>query len=341
MVWSLKAKISVSQGFERAQTRSVLSCSLDTSSPLISSRRNPLVKRLRSLASRAAREAEGLLLLEGTHLLQEVLRWGSEPEEIIAPEVWLQRHPDLVARCPQACWRIVTDEVLRAAITTVTPDGVACLSPLDALPSVPSELDFVLVLDRIQDPGNLGTLLRTALAADVNAVWLGGWCRSSGDESVAGLCRRPAATAASTLWPQRSVGHPLLQQELNQLGASGVQVVATLVPDPPQADPPLPYWDLDWTLPTALVLGTEGAGRIRICGCCTLAVAPHSSRVESLNVASAAVPLLLERRRATMTPHRSSSGEHASRLRRHRHWCRLPARRCQTCRRARPEDGDR
>ena len=85
--------------------------------------------------------------------------------------------------------------------------------------------------------------------------------------------------------------------------ALGVQVVATLVPDATKADPPVPYWDLDWTLPTALVLGTEGAGlHPDLQACCTHAVTlPHSARVESLNVASAAVPLLLERRRATMT----------------------------------------
>ena len=97
------------------------------------------MKRLKGLATRAGRETEGLLLLEGTHLLQELLKRGSAPEEIIATEVWLQRHPALVEHCSaDVRWRIVTDEVLRAALTTVTPDGVACLSPLEGLPAVPS-----------------------------------------------------------------------------------------------------------------------------------------------------------------------------------------------------------
>ena len=62
----------------------------------------------------------------------------------------------------------------------------------------------------------------------------------------------------------------------------------------------LPYWELDWTKPTVLVLGNEGSGlHSLIKPCCTHSVTlPHSSLVESLNVASAAVPLLLERRRA-------------------------------------------
>ncbi|MBL6741218.1 MAG: RNA methyltransferase [Synechococcus sp. BS301-5m-G53] len=270
---------------------------------MISSRRNPLVKRLRTLATRAGREGEGLLLLEGTHLLQEVLRQGDAPEEIIATEAWLQGHSALAERCSQARWRIVTDEVLRAALTTVTPDGVACLSSLDALPTVPSELDFVLVLDRIQDPGNLGTLLRTALAADVNAVWMGAGVDPLGTKVLRASAGALLQLPHQRFGPSEAMAIPLLQQELKQLRASGVQVVATLVPDPTQVDPPMPYWDLDWTLPTALVLGTEGAGlHPDLQACCSHAVTlPHSSRVESLNVASAAVPLLLERRRATMT----------------------------------------
>ena len=63
-----------------------------------------------------------------------------------------------------------------------------------------------------------------------------------------------------------------------------------------------PYWELDWNLPTVLVLGNEGSGlHSSIEACCTEFVTlPHSSLVESLNVASAAVPLLLERQRVKM-----------------------------------------
>ena len=243
-----------------------------------------------------------MLLLEGTHLLQEVLRQGNAPDEIIATEAWWQGHSALAERCAQARLRIVTDEVLQAALTTVTPDGVACLSPLDRLPAVPPELDFLLVLDRIQDPGNLGTLLRTALAADVNAVWMGAGVDPLGTKVLRASAGALLQLPHQRFGPSEAMAISRLQQELKQLAGLGVQVVATLVPDSTQASP-IPYWDLDWTLPTALVLGTEGAGlHPDLQACCTHAVTlPHSARVESLNVASAAVPLLLERRRATMT----------------------------------------
>ena len=60
---------------------------------LISSRRNPLVRRLRSLATRAGREREGMVLLEGTHLLQEQLLQGVELHEVIATDPGLNAIP--------------------------------------------------------------------------------------------------------------------------------------------------------------------------------------------------------------------------------------------------------
>jgi TrmH family RNA methyltransferase len=86
-----------------------------------------------------------------------------------------------------------------------------------------------------------------------------------------------------------------LERWLAAATAQGWQVVVTLLPGAGPV-PPQPYWKLDWTQPTVLLLGNEGAGvspslaalasqRVTI---------PHSSAVESLNVAVAAAPLLLE-----------------------------------------------
>ena len=278
---------------------------------LISSRRNPLVKRLRSLSSRAGREEEGLLLLEGTHLLQELVRLKLQPAELIATERWCQRHAQLLVGVNQAIpRRLVTDEVLTAALSTVTPDGVACLCPLSALPFAPKDAHFLLVLDRIQDPGNLGTLLRTALAADVQNVWLGSGVDPLGSKSLRASAGALLQLPHHRFGPDEDTAISQLTDELKRLAAGGMQVVATLVPGSEVSIRPVPYWELNWRLPTALVLGTEGGGlHPALLACCTHAVTlPHSSRVESLNVAAAAVPLLLERRRATMTATTQQSG---------------------------------
>ena len=250
-------------------------------------------------------------MLEGPHLLQELVRLKLQPAELIATERWYQRHAQLLVGVNQAIpRRLVTDEVLTAALSTVTPDGVASLCPLNALPEPPKEAHFLLVLDRIQDPGNLGTLLRTALAADVQNVWLGSGVDPLGSKSLRASAGALLQLPHHRFGPDEDTAISQLTDELKRLAAGGMQVVATLVPGSQVPIPPVPYWELNWRLPTALVLGTEGGGlHPALLACCTHAVTlPHSSRVESLNVAAAAVPLLLERRRATMTATTQQSG---------------------------------
>ena len=250
-------------------------------------------------------------MLEGTHLLQELVRLKLQPAELIATERWYQRHAHLLVGVNQAIpRRLVTDEVLTAALSTVTPDGVASLCPYSALPLAPKDAHFLLVLDRIQDPGNLGTLLRTALAADVQNVWLGSGVDPLGSKSLRASAGALLQLPHHRFGPDEDTAISQLTDELKRLAAGGMQVVATLVPSSQVPIRPVPYWELNWRLPTALVLGTEGAGlHPELLACCTHAVTlPHSSRVESLNVAAAAVPLLLERRRATITATTQQSG---------------------------------
>ena len=80
-------------------------------------------------------------------------------------------------------------------------------------------------------------------------------------------------------------------------------MVASVVPNPNDVTSISPYWEIDWGKPTILLLGNEGSGlHPSVKDCCTKEVTlPHSSAIESLNVAAVAVPLLLERRRATMS----------------------------------------
>ena len=271
---------------------------------LISSRRNPLVKRLRNLGTRKGRESEGLLLLEGTHLLQELFRVGGTPVELVATEHWCERNPYLLDQIGErVIFRMVTEEVLKIALTTVTPDGVASICSLKALPPLPDSVDFLLILDRLQDPGNVGNILRTALAADVRGVWL-----VSGVDPLASKVLRSSSGALLNL-PHKRFGPSVeeaidsVANRLNKLAMEGFQVVGTLVQKQTGSLKAIPYWQLDWTKPTVLLLGTEGSGlHPRLLKSCNHAITvPHSSRVESLNVASAAVPMLLERTRMTMS----------------------------------------
>ncbi len=281
---------------------------------LITSRRNPLVRRLRSLATSSGRQQDGHILLEGTHQLQELLllpKRPPEPVKVIATPGWLNANVDLINRLTGVIdLQPMADEALRAALSTVNPGGVACLLPIDQLPDAAEDPTFVLALDRVQDPGNVGTLLRTALAADVEEVWL-----AAGADPLAPKVVRSAAGAVLRLplrrfGPTDEVGIDQLVEKLNAARDRGLQVVATLVPESVAGITAIPYWQLDWCRPTVLVLGNEASGlHPSLQACCSQGVTlPHSAQVESLNVASAAVPLLLERRRATMTTSMQQSG---------------------------------
>ena len=272
-------------------------------SQIISSRRNPLVKKLRSLHSKEGREKYSILLLEGTNLLKEALKTNYLPLELVATSSWMDKHDEIMQSIPEKVQlHEVTKSVLEAALSTLHPDGVAALFPFSGLPSSPSNPKFILALDRLQDPGNLGNLFRTALAADVEIILLG-----SGVDPLNQKVIRASAGSILRL-PYERLGNieergvEFLAERLKDYALSGYQVVGSLAPAKNNKLEMTPYWEIDWCRPTVLVLGNEGSGlHTQIKRCCThLVTLPHSSSVESLNVAAAAVPLLLERRRVKM-----------------------------------------
>jgi len=264
---------------------------------LLSSRRNPLVRSLRLLHEARGRRSGGRLLLEGTHLFQETLRAGIPPQEVLCTAAWRERHGHLLGRLTAATTlRLATPEVLAAAATTGHPDGVVLTIPFPPPAGPPAAGSLLLVLDRIQDPGNLGTLLRTALAAGVEQVWLAG-----GADPFQPKVLRASSGAALTL-PLRRMAPEDLAEQLAALRRGGHRLVATAVPGGENPPAVAPYWQIDWTQPTALLLGNEAAGLApeRLAGADDLVTIPHAAAVESLNVAVAAAPLLLERLRQTL-----------------------------------------
>jgi TrmH family RNA methyltransferase len=253
-----------------------------------------LVAKLRSLHQPKGRKEQDLILLEGTHLLQECERLQLEPQLICSTDIWAQRHPCLLQLAPR---QIVSPEVLRAMASTENPDGVVSLlampSDLTSLPLLDlANQPLLLALDRVQDPGNLGTLLRTSLAAGVDQVWLGG-----GADPWQPKVLRASAGAVLQLqlkrWPSLVAGISMAKQ-------SGFQVLAAVQRGG------RPYWEVDWQLPSVLLLGNEGAGlAAELIDEAQLVTVPHREEVESLNVAVAAGLMLMERNRQT---HRALHG---------------------------------
>jgi TrmH family RNA methyltransferase len=224
-------------------------------------------------------------------LLQEAVRCALVPELVVATPAWTDRHAALVTALPAGTpLRLVTPEVLEAAASTRTPDGVLAVLPTPDPRPPATDSRFVLALDRLQDPGNLGTLLRLALAGGVEQVWLG-----EGADPHQPKVLRASSGAALTL-PLDRLASGQLSARLAQGRRDGLRVVAAVLPSPLWPDPP-PYWQLNWTLPTLLLLGNEGSGvdPHLLEPEDAVVTIPHSPAVESLNVAVAAAPLLLER----------------------------------------------
>ena len=236
------------------------------------------------------RREQQLFLLEGTHLLEEACAVDYPLVTVCCTPEWQERHQQLWQEAVQKCQRIelVSQEVLKAIATTVQPDGVVATARRVSTADSGSPLltSIGLALETVQDPGNLGTMIRTAAAAGVDRLWLS---RDSVDldnpkvlRSSAGQWFRLPVTVSADL-----------KEVVDQCQAQGIQVVATV----PAAT--VSYWDIDLRRPTLILLGNEAAGlsadlvasadqRVQI---------PLMPGVESLNLAIAAALMLYEARR--------------------------------------------
>ncbi|WP_448602636.1 TrmH family RNA methyltransferase [Thermoleptolyngbya sp.] len=256
---------------------------------MLTSLRNPLVKQLRKLHQARGRREQRQFLLEGTHLLQEALAVGYPLAVVCCTESWRSRYPDLFAAASGQAERLelVSEPVLRAIATTVNPDGVVAAAPRQAaMPQPSARLSLGLALETVQDPGNLGTMIRTAAAAGVDGLWL------SADSVDLDHPKVLRATAGQWFRLPMGVAENLISV-VQQFRSAGGQVVSTL-PGAAQT-----YWEMDFTQPTLILLGNEGAGLspgLAELADCAVSI-PLAAGVESLNVAIAAALLVYEARR--------------------------------------------
>lgn len=261
---------------------------------MLTSLQNSLVKQIRKLHSSKERRNQELFLLEGTHLLEEACAVNYPLSVVCCTPQWQAAHAALwdeaCSRCDRA--EIVSSEVLNAIATTVQPDGVVATAKRGDLKMQVPFTGLVLALETVQDPGNLGTMIRAAAAASANGLYLSADSVDLDNPKVlrasAGQWfRLPMAVSADLKDTAKSAGH------------AGMQIVATL----PSAT--LTYWQVDWQKPTLILLGNEGAGLSKeLAQMADVEVKiPLSPGVESLNVAIAAALMLYEAQRQKTFSH--------------------------------------
>lgn len=254
---------------------------------MLTSLQNPLVKQLRKLQQAKERREQQMFLLEGTHLLEEACAVGCPLAIACCTPDWQERHPQLWQQAIALALRVelVSPEVLAAIATTQHPDGVVATAHRNTPPTLPSP-SLGIALQTLQDPGNLGTVIRTAAAAGADGLWLSA-------DSV-DLDHPKVLRASAGQWFRLPMAVSAnLPQEIRQFQRDRVQVIATL----PTAE--LTYWEADLSRPTLILLGNEGAGLSpELAEMADVGVKiPLAVGVESLNVAIAAALILYEAKR--------------------------------------------
>jgi TrmH family RNA methyltransferase len=274
----------------------------------LTGRDNRWLKKFRAALRAGEPSADGSIGVEGPHLVEEALRAGLPIEAILASAAGERHLGKLVPLVPPGIPVLrTTDRLFAGVADTQTPQGIAAL----VCPRVASFDDLVrgrplvVVLVGVQDPGNVGTILRAAEAFGATGAAACASGNSSTANPFAPKALRASAGSALRLPILHGVSLPIL---LAQLRVAGVKLYAACpepAPAAASAQRALNPWETDLRGPAALLLGNEGAGlpaeversadaRVQI------RLAPG---VESLNAAVAAAVLLYEaaRQRSGLT----------------------------------------
>lgn len=249
---------------------------------MISSTSNPRIKWVRSLgAKRRKRYEEGLFILEGNHLALEVVRSQLPVRMVLHVEGLSEIQRALLGELAELGSEVlqVSSGVMAACSSTDTPPGLLIVMPMPALRPVDS-ISLAIVIDHMNDPGNLGTLLRSALGAGVEIVYLSQGTVDPFNPKVV----RGGAGAHLHL--------PIVQVETGEL-QKHLQGLNVWVAESSHGQF---YHHVDWRGPSAIVIGSETHGTSAVMKRLSSqrVTIPHDQRVESLNAAVAGSIILFE-----------------------------------------------
>ncbi len=217
---------------------------------VITSTHNPRIQWVRKLEEQSPlRQSEGVFVIEGVRLVEEAVRAGWQPALVLYTPDLSPRGLEIIRQLPSSIVEPVTPAVLKSASDTQAPQGLLAVIKQRLLP-LPAVLDFVLLLDAIRDPGNLGTILRTAAAAGVQGIIL---TPDSVDPFSPKVLR--SAMGAHFRLPllvlEWTEIQSLLKPGRNQ---PGVRIYLSDVGDS------LPYTQADFRSPAVLIVGGEAEG---------------------------------------------------------------------------------
>ncbi len=244
---------------------------------MITSLQNDRVKLAHGLITGTkSRRKTGKIALEGVRLINDALEAGYIPDFVlydpasvdIAP---LGIDPDLLLDA--------APEIIRHVSTTEQPQGIVGVFPIPT-PNIPRSPQHVLILDAIRDPGNLGTILRSAAASGVDLVLLAPGCVDPYNDKVL----RGGMGAHFRV--------PVINQSWDKIAetCTGLNISLAVM------DGNLSYDAANWSQPWALIVGSEAHGASEQAGLLAhqRVYIPMAAETESLNAAMAAAVILFE-----------------------------------------------
>jgi TrmH family RNA methyltransferase len=257
----------------------------------IEGRHNPLLKQLRQAFSRAQRTAEGDCAIEGLRMIEEAIRSGLRFRAVFFRESAQDRAERLL---PQIGAHVETlllpDKLFDVSVPSETPQGVAALVRLkessldDVLEKERLQVGPIMALAGLQDPGNLGTIIRSAEAFGSAGIILG-------EGTVSPLNAKAVRASAGSIFRLPVVAAAAaLEDVVTKLRAQNVRLIAT------SSHKGTPLDQANLTGPIAVFIGSEGSGLTR--GLMTqideVVAIPHTAQVESLNAGVAGSIILYE-----------------------------------------------
>lgn len=249
----------------------------------IVSRDNPIFKYQKKLAENAReRRVEGKTLLDGVHLIESYCAVFGEPELIIVPEGKSSLDATQLMQQLEHVSTIMFPTLMFAELTPVANSTgiLAVVKTPQIVP--PNKIEFALMLEDIQDPGNLGSMLRTALGAGVQVVYLSKGCTDAWSPKAL------RGGQGAQFYLPIIEGVDIVSEMQNFAG----DTYATTMHGES-------LYVQDLTQPCAFVIGNEGAGLSNkaVKAASHQIIIPMNKNLESLNAAAAAAICLFERAR--------------------------------------------
>ncbi|MDW7739924.1 MAG: RNA methyltransferase [Bacillota bacterium] len=254
----------------------------------IESPQNTLIKDfMRLQKSKKFRHETGRIALEGPNLVREARNAGIPLQVVLTTDEYLTENQNWFDDLPSSVKLVIASAKLFKLITdTESPREVAAIAALtnsDHLLKGDSPNKLILILDRIQDPGNMGTIIRSSAGAGVDYLYY-----STGTVDPYGpKVMRSSAGALFKIYMKQV---KLINELVHKIKNEGIQLIAT------SAHSGKLYWEADFSKPSAIIIGNEASGinRQMINEADITVRIPLSEKIESLNAAVAASLLLFE-----------------------------------------------